>query len=329
MTSGSGTTVSLCGGVVAYNERDRIAGAIGSLLDQTLPPGAEWINVVVVVSGSTDGTPEVVRTLAARDPRIQVVVQPHREGKSAALAEVFRRARGDYLVLLNGDALAAPGAVVALLKEAAAPTDRFAVMGRPLPPNGAPGTFSSAVSLLWGIHNSLHLAALSDGSGNHLSDELLLLPVRELPPLARGVVNDGSFVGGWLARNRGELRYAPRAIVSITSPRTFREHVRQRRRIVFGHRQIQAQLAVDPLTIGRYAWRNPRRAIRLLAGETRRPGGVFALSTLLAGEALAGTLARIDIGSDGRDHVRWNPIRGRSPDAVADSPVPTLSAETS
>ncbi|MCI4318237.1 MAG: glycosyltransferase, partial [Thermoplasmata archaeon] len=251
--TGSGPPVALSGGVVAYNERGRIAGAIRSLLDQELPEGTFWLQVTVVVSGSTDGTDAVVREMSARDPRIRLVLQPQREGKSSALAEVFRRSQGDYLVLLNGDALAAPGAIAALVRAAASPMERFAVMGRPVPRGGVPGTFASAVGLLWSVHHSFHAALLSNGSGNHLSDELLLLPVRELPPLGPGIINDGSFVGGWLVQNHGELRYAPDAVATITSPRTFREHVRQRRRIVFGHRQIRTELAVDPLTIGRYA----------------------------------------------------------------------------
>ncbi|MCI4355597.1 MAG: glycosyltransferase [Thermoplasmata archaeon] len=326
MTGSAGSRV-LTGGIVAYNERDRIAGAVGSLLNQRLPRGAFWARIIVVVSGSTDGTESVVRELAARDPRIQLVVQPEREGKSSALAEVFRHATGDYLVLLNGDARAGRGAVRALLAAAPSPTERFAVMGRPVPPEGDPGRFSSAVSLLWAIHNSLHSAVLADGSGNHLSDELLLLPVRQLPPLERGIINDGSFVGGWLVQNHGELRYAPKAAAAITSPRTFREHIRQRRRIVFGHRQIRDELAVEPLTIGRYARSSPRRAIRIIARETRRPGGVYALGILLAGETLAVTLAMVDARSTGQDHVRWNPIRGLSPDGIVEAAVPSLSAE--
>ncbi|MFI5415555.1 MAG: glycosyltransferase, partial [Candidatus Lutacidiplasmatales archaeon] len=281
--------IALSGGVVAYNERRRIRGAIQSLLEQRLPEGTFWLELTVVVSGSTDGTERVVRDLTRRDPRVRLVVQPEREGKSSALAEVFRHAQGDYLILLNGDARAAPGAVAALVAAAAPPSERFAVMGRPVPPTGAPGSFASAVALLWSVHNTFHGALLADGSGNHLSDELLLLPVRQLPPLGPGIINDGSFVGGWLVRNGGELRYAPAAVATITSPRTFREHVRQRRRILFGHRQIRTTLAVDPLTIGRYARRHPRRALRLIARETRRPGGVLALSTLIVGEVLAVT----------------------------------------
>lgn len=325
--TGPNRTVALSAGVVAYNERGRIRGAIRSLLDQSLPEGVGWVEVTVVVSGSTDGTDQVVRELAASDPRIRLVVQAQREGKSSALAEVFRRAKGDYLVLLNGDARAAPGAVAALVEAAAPPTERFAVMGRPVPPTGAPGTFSSAIALLWSIHHVLHASLLSDGRGNHLSDELLLLPVRELPPLGAGIVNDGSFVGGWLVQNHGELRYAPAAVATISSPRTFREHVRQRRRIVFGHRQILDRLAVQPLTIARFARRSPRQALRLLAGETRRPGGVLAFSTLLAGEAVAVTLAMVDARSSRQDHVRWNPIRGFSPEGNPDTDLGGAAAE--
>jgi hypothetical protein len=257
------------------------------------------------------------------------VVQAQREGKSSALAEVFRRAKGDYLVLLNGDARAAPGAVAALVAAAAPPTERFAVMGRPVPPTGAPGSFSSAVALLWSVHNSFHGALLSTGTGNHLSDELLLLPVRELPPLGPGIINDGSFVGGWLVRNGGELRYAEDAVATISSPRTFREHVRQRRRILFGHRQIRTTLDVEPLTIGRYARRHPREALRLVAGETRRPGGVLALSTLIAGEGVAGMLAMLDAQSGERDHVRWRTVRGFSPEFIPDPQIGGRSAEGS
>ncbi|HKV90824.1 MAG TPA: glycosyltransferase family 2 protein [Thermoplasmata archaeon] len=327
--SGTPTPPALWGGVVAFNERNRIAAAIKSLLAQVLPDGSFWMGLTVVVSGSTDGTETIVRELSERDPRVRLVVQKEREGKSSALAEVFRRAQGDYLILLNGDACAAPGAVRALLEVAQPPGDRFAVMGRPLPPRGKPGRFSFAISMLWSIHHSVHATLLAEGSGNHLSDELMLLPVRELPPLGPGIINDGSFVGGWLSQHRGELRYAPDAVATISAPRTFREHVRQRRRIVFGHRQIRNELALEPLTLARYARKSPRKALRILAASTRRTGGILAFATLLAGEAIAGTLALVDSRSSRQDHIRWNPIGGHLPDGIGEPARAGLTAEGS
>jgi biofilm PGA synthesis N-glycosyltransferase PgaC len=325
--SGDEPRIALSGGVVAYNERTRIGPAIASLFAQRLPPGTEWSEIHVIVSGSTDGTDDVVRTLAASDPRIRLVFQPEREGKASALAEVFARARGDYLVLLNADAVAAPDAVAELLGQAGTPMERFAVMGRPVPRRATTGTFADAVGLLWAIHHSFHLLALGVGEGNHLSDELLLLPVRHLPPIGMGIVNDGSFVGAWLSRNGGTLRYAPGAIVRITSPRTLREHVRQRRRILYGHLQIHERMDVAPTTVERYALSHPLAAARLVARDSRRPGGVLALVTLLAAEVVAVTLGAFDARSHRRDHVRWQPIIGTSPDSGLDTARSAISSD--
>ncbi|MCI4316906.1 MAG: glycosyltransferase [Thermoplasmata archaeon] len=326
MTRSSAGTV-LSGGVVAFNERRRLAGAVQSLLSQRLPTGCEWGEILLVVSGSTDGTDAVARTLAAKDSRIRTVIEPGRNGKSAAISEVFRRARGDYLVLLNGDAEAAPGAVAALLEQVSVGEHPFAVMGRALPRPSDTDSFASAARLLWSIHNSFHASVLATREGNHLSDEMLLLPIRHLPPMTSGIVNDGSFVGGWLTQNEGTLHYAHRAVVRICCPRSVREHVRQRRRIRFGHRQVRDQLAVEPLTIGRYARRHPLATVLLLAQETRRPGGVRALATLLAAEALAFGLAAVDARSNGIDHVRWKTIAGSDPTAGPESGRSGLSAE--
>jgi glycosyltransferase involved in cell wall biosynthesis len=326
MTPGASGTV-LSGGVVAFNERRRLASAVRSLLSQQLPPDCEWGEIHVVVSGSTDGTDAVARSLAETDSRIRTVIEPSRNGKSAAIAEVFRRARGDYLVLLNGDAEAAPGAVAALLEPVAGGERPFAVMGRALPRPSDTESFSSAARLLWSIHNSFHASVLATREGNHLSDEMLLLPIRHLPPMTSGIVNDGSFVGGWLTQNDGTLHYAHRAVVRICSPRNVREHVRQRRRIRFGHRQIRDQLAVEPLTIGLYARRHPVATVRLLARETRRPGGVWALATLLGAETLAFGLSAVDARSDRIDHVRWKTIVGTDPTSASESGRSGLSAE--
>ncbi|MCI4325860.1 MAG: glycosyltransferase [Thermoplasmata archaeon] len=315
------TLRSLTGGVLAHNERGRIRDAIRSLTQQVLPAGFSWEEIIVVVSGSTDGTSAVVAEMARSDPRIRLVAEPVRNGKAAALAELFRRARGGYLVLLNGDAVAADKAVGSLLAAAESRHGAFAVMGRPVPGQSRPGPFGGAVDLLWAVHDADHRRAIGGGQGNHLTDELLLLPVAHLPPIPAGIVNDGSYIGGWLAREGGELVYAPDAVVRITSPQGFREHVRQRRRILYGHRQIRERLSVPPTTLERFARTHPIAAVRLVARETRRAGGVHALTTLLAAEVVASTLAALDRGSGVPDHARWAPIDGVSPDPLP-APVP-------
>ncbi|HZY70615.1 MAG TPA: glycosyltransferase [Thermoplasmata archaeon] len=312
------STVRLAAGVVAYNEAGNIRAALRSLLDQELPAGARWGTIWVVASGCTDGTAEAARTV---DPRVEVLEEPVRRGKSAALVEVFRRAQGDYLVLLNADARAEPGAIAELLRRGRELAPPFAIMGRPVPPATGRRGFADAVRLLWEIHHQFHAVVLERGQGTHLSDELLLLPLSDLPPVEPGVVNDGAFLGAWLSTVRGRLAYAPDARVEIQVPEELRDHVWQRRRIVFGHSQVREILGVRPTTLGPFALRHPGAAVRLLVRSVRStPRGLRALVRLTTAELVAGLLARWDRIPPRRDHTLWVRVGERSPSRERTAP---------
>jgi poly-beta-1,6-N-acetyl-D-glucosamine synthase len=310
--------IHLVGGVVAFNEERRLGPAVESLLAQELPPGAHWRAIWVVASGCTDRTDEVAQALAARHPEVRVLIQSERRGKAAALGEIFREARGDYLVLLNADATARPGAVSALLRSTSTLVPPYAVMGHPQPAELPPAGRGSGIQLLWNLHHRLHVELLTSGEGTHLSDELLLLPLSHLPPLPEEIVNDGAFIGAWLKSRGGQLVYAVDARVSIEVPGNMADHVRQRRRIHVGHQQVMAIVGVSPTTMGRYLTRRPGRALTLVASEVRNmAGGAAALAWLVVGEVVSVVAACWDRVPPRRSHRLWTPIRGS-----ADSPGP-------
>ena len=306
-----GPVTDLFGGVVAFNEERRLTAAVDSLLAQQLPPGTRWRALTVVVSGSTDRTAEVAQALAAAHAEVRVLVQTERLGKASALREIFRAAQGDYLVLLNADARAEPGAVSALLRTAANLPRPFAVMGRPVPAPLPPAGMGTGLRLIWDIHHRLHAELFSSGEGTHLSDELLLLPISHLPPLPEGVVNDGAFIGAWLRSQGGRLSYAPEARVRIEVPWNLPDHIRQRRRIHAGHRQVTRLLGVVPTTMEQYLLRRPRQALSLLGGAVNATtGGRTALAWLTAGELASAAAALWDSIPPRRSHRLWVPIGG-------------------
>jgi GT2 family glycosyltransferase len=95
--------------VPAYNEAANIAATVRSLVGNDYPT----LEVIVVDDGSDDDTAAIVRALDL--PGVRVVCQPN-GGKPAALNTGIAAARGDLLVLVDGDTVFAPDAVGRLVQ---------------------------------------------------------------------------------------------------------------------------------------------------------------------------------------------------------------------
>jgi GT2 family glycosyltransferase len=88
--------------VVNLNRKDLLARCLESLWKQTYTD----FEVVVVDNGSTDGSPEFLRTL--REPRLRVVTLPSNRGFAGGCNAGIAAARGSYIATLNNDAEADP-----------------------------------------------------------------------------------------------------------------------------------------------------------------------------------------------------------------------------
>jgi glycosyltransferase involved in cell wall biosynthesis len=96
--------------VAAFNE----AGCIREKLDTTLAqryPG-QRLEIIVVSDGSTDGTDAIVARHP--DPRVRLIRQDPRAGKSSALNRGAAVARGELLVFTDANAMFAPEALARL-----------------------------------------------------------------------------------------------------------------------------------------------------------------------------------------------------------------------
>lgn len=321
-------TTRVAGGVTAYNTGSQLRESVRSLLSQELPAHHAWSEIHVVISGCTDDTPAVARQLAREDARVRVIEQPRREGKSSALREIFSRARGDRLVLLNGDARAEPGSVGQLLRAAEGTPAPFGAMARPCVPSERRGGLGDGVALMWELHHRVHAATLGTPGGNHLSDELWLLSLPVPATLPLGVVNDGAYVGAWIQGHGGRLIYAPRARVAIDVPRSASAHLRQRRRILWGHRQVREMLGTAPTTWTSYARLDPGGATRaLLSTWRKRPSAVPWTVFLAMIELEAVGLSKWDRYVSGRDHVIWETMASQRRALPPPRTVPPASTD--
>jgi glycosyltransferase involved in cell wall biosynthesis len=90
--------------IPAYNE----AAVIGPVVT-ALAAAAPWCEVVVVDDGSTDGTGAAAEAAGAR-----VISHPYNKGNGAAVKSAIRAARGEWVLVTDGDGQHRPADVVAV-----------------------------------------------------------------------------------------------------------------------------------------------------------------------------------------------------------------------
>jgi SAM-dependent methyltransferase len=86
--------------VPAYNEAGTFRELTARVLAKQIP-GLD-IEVVIVESGSTDGTREMARALAGH-PRVRLVLEPRPQGKGHAVRAGLQEATGDFVLIQDAD----------------------------------------------------------------------------------------------------------------------------------------------------------------------------------------------------------------------------------
>lgn len=113
--------------IAAYNEAASIERTVVNKLTQNYPH--EKLNVIVVSDESDDGTDDIVRGID--DPRVELVRQEPRQGKTSGLNIIAPQATGEVIVFSDANSYYAPDTIAELVKPLADPAVGY-VTGRML-----------------------------------------------------------------------------------------------------------------------------------------------------------------------------------------------------
>jgi poly-beta-1,6-N-acetyl-D-glucosamine synthase len=212
-------------GIMAYNEEQNIAQLLSALQKQKLEK-VVIENITVVSSSCMDNTENIVRKFAEDDPRITLIVQEKREGKSSAINLWISRATSEILVLESGDTIPKESTIENL----ASPFEnaKIGMAGtRPVPVNDPSSFMGFSAHMLWRLH---HMIALTRPK---MGEMVAFRNVINGIPESSAVDEDS--IEAEISKKGYKTIYCPKAIVQNKGPENFSDFIRQRRRIYAGH----------------------------------------------------------------------------------------------
>ena len=87
--------------IPAFNEEKHILGTINNKLDSNYP--ADKLQIIVISDESEDKTDELVNKISSEDPRVSLIRQSPRQGKTAGLNLAMPYATGDIIIFSDAN----------------------------------------------------------------------------------------------------------------------------------------------------------------------------------------------------------------------------------
>ncbi len=278
-------------GITAHNEEANIGKLLAAMRAQKLETVA-ISEIIVVASGCTDRTIEIIREHAAQDARIQLIAQDQREGKTSAINQFLRAVQEDICVLQSGDTLPREDSIENLVKPFADP--KVGMTGAQKIPVNVPEHIVGYMS-----HLRLELEHQLCLEIPRLGELIAFRNVfSQIPP---DVAMDEAFVEALVVKRGLDVRYAPDAVVYNMGPETLGEFIMQRRRNYAGHLHLRRKYgyrvsSLDTTRVMRIGIAEILNALRLIA----------TLVSLALVEAFARALGAFDYYIKGNKQVIWD-----------------------
>ncbi len=269
--------------IAAYDEETEIASKLDAVLELDYPAGL--LQVVVAADGSTDRTAEIVRSFSDRG--IELVYEPERRGKMAAITRAIAWATGEIVVFSDAnnrfDADALHHLVAPFADERVGMTvGRKTVTG--------PSGLGQSEGAYWRYESHIRRMETRLGCTVGVNGEICAIRrdvFREAPP---GTINDDQWMAQMAIQGGYDVIFCPDAISREAVSISAAAERERRSRMVAGQYQLfaRAHRAIP--------WRRPLIAWMLVSHKLLRPLVPFGMILAAISAIAALILAPADAG---------------------------------
>ena len=223
--------------ITAYREPNTIGKAIEKVAIQKIPN-----NEILVVAPDKE-TIDSAKTMAKKYKQVKVI-KDEGKGKSAALNLVVKEAKGDILILTDGDVFLGGDAIKLLLR----PFKNKkvgAVTGNPIPINKNNNKYGLWAHTLTKIADERRKKAILKRKRMFCSGYLFAIRKKLFPKLPEELLSEDGFISHSVYDQGYKIVYSPHSVVYVKFPTNFEDWINQKRRSIGGYNQIKSLLGVQ------------------------------------------------------------------------------------
>lgn len=227
--------ISIC--VPAYNEGKNISLILEALTSQ-VTDRVQINKIVVVSSGSTDSTEDLVTQFMRTDKRVFLIRQQKRAGKASAINAFLKIIDDPVVVIESADTIPNPDAIELLCQPFLDNPEIGMTGGAPIPVNDENTFTGYIVHTWWWFHRNI------PRFGEIIAYRNLL------PSISETTAVDEAFIQAKLIQLGYKAVHVDQAIVRNKGPETVKDLIKQRRRIFNGHSRLYHEegVKIDNMT---------------------------------------------------------------------------------
>ena len=240
----AGWTPKVSAVIPVFNAAGYVRKKVASLLALDWP--ADKLQILLYSDGSTDDTNDVIRELAAADPRVVPVLVAERKGKPSAVNAMLEKATGEVLLMTDVRQPLVPGALRALTAKLADPS--VACVSGNLVLTGKAGA-----GAYWRYENWIRTQEGRFRGMVGVTGPIYAIRKVDMAPLPQGIILDDMWVPMRLRLEGRRIVFAPDAIATDDAFADDREFGRKVRTLA-GNYQLFGLLPRLLVPFGNPSW---------------------------------------------------------------------------